>query len=879
MQPDSVAHYRIGTKLGEGGMGAVYRGTDTRLNREVAVKLLPDAFAADADRLARFTREAQLLASLNHPNIAAIYGVEDRALILELVEGPTLAERIALGPIPVDEALPIARQIAEALEYAHEKGIIHRDLKPSNVKITPEGRVKVLDFGLAKALTSEAPAGNPASSPTLTMHATAAGMIMGTAGYMSPEQAKGKPADRRADIWAFGVLLVEMLTGRALYAAETVSETLAHVLLKAPDLSGLPATLPPSVRRLIERCLERDPSLRLQHAGEARIVLLNPGAAQAVASPAPAPKRRFAALLTSVGIVAAFAAGILVTRFRRVSMPAPVRFQLPLFERANHVTLELSPDGRYIAFSAQIDGAAQLWVRPLDSVETRLLAGTEGATYPAWSPDSAFILFFADGKLKRIPVGGGPAQVICEAADARGAAWGPDGAIIFSLNGGRSGLYRTSAAGGSPVPLTRPKAGGSEYDRYPLFIPGTDRYLYLHASTDAQSSGVYLGSLKGMAPLRVLPEQTSVAYLPDTQSNGGWLLYGRDFGVLAQHFDPSSGRLTADPVQVAASVAAGGNTGKWAFSAASSGTLAVWSVAYDRRSQLIWMDREGKRLGEAVPAGVITSYALSPDEKRVAMVLASSGKRDVWIRELGGGQATRVTFHESVEGAPVWSPDGRSFLYEIRPRPVQARLYRKAADGSSKEELLGEYSTQTLPSSWSGDGKFVALSLPGLNLQGSVLLLPMAGSARRAEPYLSAGSAPGIRLAFSPDSRWTAYISPEGNENRVFVQTLPAGDAKWQVSAGAGDFPTWRRDGRELYYVGAGSKLMAVPVETGAGTFHAGTPVTLFALTQTSIYSAGYWPAADGKRFLVAVPADSAHTQPPLDIVLNWPSTLRRAAP
>jgi eukaryotic-like serine/threonine-protein kinase len=875
--PTSIAHYRITASLGEGGMGAVYRATDTRLNRDVAIKVLPEAFAADPDRLMRFTREAQVLAQLNHPNIAAIYGVEDRALILELVDGPTLAERIARGIIPVSETIDIARQIAEALEYAHDKGIVHRDLKPANIKLTADGRVKVLDFGLAKALVQDAPAGNPASSPTLTMQATAAGMIMGTAGYMSPEQAKGKTADRRADIWAFGVLLVEMLTGNSVFAGETVSETLAHVLLRPIELKGLPADLPRPVKRLIERCLDRDVSQRLQHIGEARIVLQKPGASEPEApavAPVTRPRRRMGAVLAAAAAVAAFAAGIGVTRLRPSPKPPAVHFQLPLFDRASRVHFEISPDGRYIVSAAVIDGVHRVSVRPLDSLEKRTLAGTEGATYPAVSADGAYVVFFADNKLKRVPVGGGPPQILCDAPDGRGATWGQDGVILFSPNSGRTGLYRVPATGGAPVAVTRPKPGGTEYDRYPVFIPGDQRYLYLHVAPDPNSSGIYLGSLKDSQPVRILPDATSAAYSPNTSANGGWLFFRRDLGLLAQRFDPAAGRLSGDPLQVSETVTASGNTGKWAFSASATGTLAFRAGVGSLTGELAWVDRSGNIVGKGLSTPGAESFALSPDEKRLAIVINSNGKHDVWLRDLGGGQPARLTFQESVENPVVWSPDGRSIAYEVRPTPVESRVYRKAVDGSSKEELLAEFHTQSLPSAWSRDGRFLAIGRNSLSSVHSILLLPMDGSRPRTPmPYTKAENSGNGWLTFSPDSRWAAYGAADRSESRVFVQKLPATDARWQVSAVVGDYPVWRRDGRELYYIASDGKLMAVPVETSGDTFHAGTPTPLFEVGRSTAVHGNYAVSADGRRFLMAKRSELTEETAPLDVILNWPVT------
>jgi Tol biopolymer transport system component len=875
MSPHStIAHYRIISKLGEGGMGEVYRATDTKLNREVAIKVIPTAMAEDPDRMARFEREAQVLASLNHPNIAAIYGVEERALVLELVEGPTLAERIAQGPIPIEEAVPIARQIAEALEYAHEKAIIHRDLKPANIKISPEGRAKVLDFGRAKALASDAPAADPASSPTLTMRATMAGMILGTAGYMSPEQAKGKPADRRADIWAFGILLAEMLTGRPMYTGETGSEVLAAVIMKEP---AIPGSAPAHIRQLLRRCLDRDPTRRLQAIGEARIALEGPTPPD-VPQTAPATNARRAPILPwAIAALALIAAGWSLTRPRSTVAPPVVRFQLNLFDKAVQPQFEVSPDGRYLAMSAVIDGPRRLWVRALDSTELRAVAGTDGATYPTWSPDSRSLAFFAQGKLKKIAASGGAAQALCDAADGRGVAWGSDGTLVFSP--GDSGqLFRISSSGGTPAAISKPPAAGQRaYDRYPSFVADSRRFLFLRATGVPETSGVYLGSLDGMAPVRILPEQTNAYFTADPSSGRGWIVSRRESSVVAQAFDPSRSRLSGEPVQLAASVGTAGNTSRGAFSVSVTGTLAVWPNQESGDRQLVWVDRAGHRLSAVTQPFPIVYFAFSTDEKRIAMILANrqgSGIGDVWIQELDRGAPSRFTFSGHADGRPLWSPDGRTIAYGERPSAVQSRIYRKPADGSSREELLAEAAYQMVLRDWSPDGKYALYSMRPGAVQMDLFLLPMGGSAGTARKPVGYQNSPAneSRGAFSPDSRWVAFTSDESGESRVYVQAVPASGPKWPVSAGAGDSGAWRRDGRELYYLASDRKLMAVPVETGPGGFHAGVPRALFETPAQTEFQ----PSADGKRFLMRLPPEGESGVAPIEIVVNWPLSLRK---
>jgi serine/threonine-protein kinase len=535
MSPQSsIAHYRITAKLGEGGMGEVWRATDTKLNREVAIKILPDAFAQDPDRLARFTREAQVLASLNHPNIAAIYGVEERALVMELVPGPTLAERIAQGPIPLDEALPIAHQIAEALEYAHERGIVHRDLKPANIKITPEGRVKVLDFGLAKAISTEPPAGDPASSPTLTMRATMAGVILGTAAYMSPEQARGQSADKRADIWSFGVALYEMLTGRQLFTGATVSDTLAAVLRAEVDLS----TIPEPVRGVVERCLRKDARRRWRDIGDVRIAL-DEDPSTSVAAPAAARRSYWWPPAAAILALALLALGFLHFREQpqpgfQVSLLPPEKTAFTLVG-AQTGGMALSPDGRTLAFIATQEGRTLLWVQRLDSLTARPLPGTDGAYRPFWSPDNRFVGFFAANQLKKIEVAGGPPQVICDATLGRGGTWNGADTIVFS--GSDRTLHRVPAAGGQPVKLTALDPSRQENAHYwPEFLPDGKHFLFLSRSGLTGKSAIYVGSVDDKPGtgrrIEVLKATANVRYVPPPAGTGwtgraGWLMFLR----------------------------------------------------------------------------------------------------------------------------------------------------------------------------------------------------------------------------------------------------------------------------------------------------------------------------------------------------------------
>jgi Tol biopolymer transport system component len=872
---ESIAHYRMIAKIGEGGMGEVYRALDTKLGREVAIKIIPETFARDADRMMRFAREARVLASLNHPHIAAIYGVEERALVMELVEGPTLAERIAHGPVPIEEALAMARQIGEALEYAHEKGIVHRDLKPANIKLTVDGQAKVLDFGLAKALANEPVSGDdPADSPTLTMRATQAGVIMGTAAYMSPEQARGKTVDKRADIWAFGVVLYEMLTGTRLFDGETVSDTLAHVLTKEPDWDRAPA----KTRRLLRECLAKDPKKRLRDIGDGWRLL-----GEAPAESPSNSKLPWAA--TAVAILAA--AGLAVMHFRETpQQPVPMRFQIPAPEKANfrNYGMALSPDGRRLAFIASgPDGRAMLWVRPLDSLAAQALPGTEGAMFvPFWSPDSRFIGFSVGAKLNKIEASGGPPQMLCEAPDLIiGGSWSRDGVIIF---GNPSGLFRVPQAGGVATQLGTANASQGEYSVLrPWFLPDGQHFLCVTNARQAEDSAVYLGTLDGKERKRLVGARQAAAYAPPAAgSENGHLLFLRAGTLMAQPLDPKRFELAGEPFPVAEQVGSMLQYGYFAVSA--NGVLAYRSGASQGLLQLVWFDRAGKSLGTLGPSGsYVGSLALSPDGKRVALdEMDQAGKRDIWVLDVARAVPTRFTF-EGQDGGPVWSPDGRRLLF-ASTRGNASDIYQKDSSGSGTEELLLKSGR---PEDWSPDGRYLLYSVYDLKTKTDLWILPVPGGtpeSPKPRPYLETPSSEG-QGRFSPDGHWVAYMSDQSGpgQYQVYVQSFPAGSGKFQVSTGVGGTqPRWRRDGKELFYLSVDGKIMAVDVKT-TPTFEAGTPKALFdpqilGSRNFAFSRYDYDVAADGKRFLVisvsTTPESSAAA--PITVVVNWLAALKR---
>jgi len=683
-----VGPYEIVELLGAGGMGEVYRARDPRLGREVALKVLLAAFARDAERMARFEREAQVLASLDHPNIAPLYGVEEsdgvRALVMQLVEGPTLAQRIAAGPLALEEALPIARQIAEALEAAHEKGVVHRDLKPANVKVTPQGVVKVLDFGLAKALDDDRSGAEAGQSPTLSLAPTRAGVILGTAGYMSPEQVRGIPVDRRADIWSFGVVLFEMLAGKPLYGGANASDILAAVLMRDPDWSALPANTPPGLRALLGRCLERERRNRLQAIGEVRIAIdAGFAAAPAAERPAPPPAatpRRAPWIVAAAAVLAAL--GLAVVHFREAPPAAErvLRYALDPPEKASVQSFSVSPDGRYLAAAAAVEGKRRLWIRPLDALEFQPLPGTDDAGYPFWSPDSRYIGFFTPDKVKKIAVGGGPAQSLCDARSGRAGTWSRDNVIVFDGEG--DGLFRVAAAGGVPSPAVQPEAGAHLHR--PVFLPDGRRLLYLvHGS---RQMGVHLATLDSGEKRKLVGEDTDAAYAPAAPgARYGHLLFVRESTLMAQPVDPSSLQATGEPFPLAEHVGAGGPGADSSFSISRDGVL-VYLAGGAQGRQLAWFDRSGKRLGAAVSRAQ-GDFSLSPDGKRIALVRAASGGSDLWLHEIERATETRFTFHASVNYRPIWSPDGARIVFSSN-RGGTYDLYVKSASGAGQEELL-----------------------------------------------------------------------------------------------------------------------------------------------------------------------------------------------
>ena len=929
--------YEIESPLGAGGMGEVYRARDSRVDRAVALKVLPEELFGSEERRARFEREARMLASLNHPGIATLYSFEEtpgspassggaaatrHLLVMELVEGKGLDQKISSGRIPPEEALSLARQIAEALEAAHEKGIVHRDLKPANVKVTPEGRVKVLDFGLAKALEGDSPdekSGGQTQSPTLTARATAAGVILGTAAYMSPEQARGKPVDKRADVWAFGCVLYEMLTGKRAFDGETVTDVLAAVLTREPNWSALPAGAPEKVREILRKCLRRDPKLRLRDIGDARLDLEEieaaPWSAAAsspfeensqTASPGPTAgrsdvtrvsrgSRASFSLVLPWALAAAFAAvaGALALRARAPQAPAAASLTSELLppEGWNLDPLNgppvLSPDGTRIAFVVSDGKKNLLCVRSLATGETRLLAGTETGRNPFWSPDGRVIAFMGQTTgLATVSAAGGPVEFVANSGPGRGGTWGADGAMLYSP-ALLSGVYRVETARKERVAVTTlDESRGETAHQWPQFLPDGRHFLFVVQRVDAQTrrneTELCVQAVGEKERKVLLKAATRAVYVP------GHLLYTWNGALMAQAFDAERLETMGEPFTVAPHVQYLADGGTGIFSASAGGLLVYAPGGTIGNSQLVVYDRSGKVLRSVSETGNFWTPQVSPDGKLVAaeVIDGVSSNRDIWTFDAAGPEPpVRRTFDPGEDYTPVFSPDGKRFAWSAFRKGVWA-IYEKSLAGSDEERLVARAAPSgpaaradaaafLAPGSkfltaWSPDGTLIAFNGSTAETQDDMWVVSVADGKPREILKTPASERD---TCFSPDGRWIAYMSGETGRQEVYVRAFAGTGGKWQVSTAGGYAPRWSRDGRELFYIGPGGRLMGVPVKAGA-TFEKGAPVELFTLAvrRTNIPQYDVFP--DGRAFVANVVV-TEKSQAPLTLVQGWLNRVR----
>jgi eukaryotic-like serine/threonine-protein kinase len=900
----------VTAQIGVGGMGEVYRATDTNLKRSVAIKVLPDSVATDAERLARFQREAEVLASLNHPNIAAIYGLERSggmtALVLELVEGPTVADRIAQGAIPVDEALSIVKQIAEALEAAHERGIIHRDLKPANIKAHNDGTVKVLDFGLAKALAPEpwsATAVNVLPSPTITSPAamTGAGILLGTAAYMSPEQARGRPADKRSDVWSFGCVLYEMLTGRRAFDGDDVTETIAAVVRDQPDWTLLPPGVPEHVRLLLKKCLEKDRRTRLSDIAVARFLLAESLPSTAASTGSPRSRRLLPAIaaMAALGVAMVAVGAWLGARFTSRQAPSPVRFvlapqEVPLFLQGFDRDIVISPDGSDIVYRSTTGsaGGSVFAVRGINDLTPRVLGGTGGRD-PFMSPDGRWLGYFANGELRKMPMTGGPPIAIARFVRLlRGVHWGPDDRIVFGVVDRDTGLQSISASGGDPRSLTTPEREKGELGHYyPFTMPDGKAVLFTIGRGPTTSDIAVLDLETGRYKTLLRGGSAAVFVEP------GYLVYASGATLQAVRFDPRRLEVSGDPMPVIDQVM-NTSVGNANFSVARNGTLvyvagggALTQNVFPR--SLVWVDRRGIETPIKAPPRTYGVARLSPDGTRVAVDIRSP-EPDIWVWDLAHETLTPLNSDPAFDLAPVWTPDSRRIIWSSSRGGGNPNLYVQSADGTGPVERLTTNDFAQFATAVTPDGSRVILITPnavsGIGSLAAVDMFTAPIDARGQPPGpLLQSSAQKLAADVSPDGKWLAYQSDESGRREVFVRPFPNVDAaRRQISSEGGTRPAWSRKGDELFYLDGNGQLTAVRFQASGTTFIPGKPVRVLngkyvAGSTTRGYDLrSYDVSADGQRFLMLKETAGASASAPLPtmtVIVNWIEELKARVP
>jgi serine/threonine protein kinase len=862
-------------------MGEVYRARDTRLGRDVAIKVLPSSLSADTDRLHRFEQEACAAGALNHPNILVIHHIDthDGApyIVSELLEGQTLRKRMSGASMAQRRVIDYASQIAQGLAAAHEKGIVHRDLKPENVFVTNDGRVKILDFGLAK-LTQADGTQSQTEIPTRRVD-TNPGVVMGTVGYMSPEQVRGKKVDHRCDIFSFGAILYEMLSGRRAFHGESPADTMSAILREdPPELSETNHQVSPALERLVNHCLEKDPEARFHSARDLAFAIealsgSAPTSSQTLAT-TTLPRRSMKARELTAWIVAIIAiliaaVALIIPYFHRPSAEThAIRFTIPAPENVSLTNfIALSPDGLRLTFTGRDrTGKNLLWVRPLDAFDAQPLPDTTDAAYPFWSPDGHFIGFFAQGKLKKIDVSGGRPQTLCDAASGVGGTWNSDNVIVFTPST-REALYRVSADGGTPTPVTAlDNSRGETSHRQPYFLPDGGHFLFLGFNRQSDNH-LYVGSLDSKETKSLSTIHNNAAYAAP-----GYLIFRREDRLMAQAFDPTSLQLNGDPFPIGEQlIYIPGPVGFTSFSV-SSNSMLVYRSGSMAGSDLGWFDRAGKPLGLLRPRETFVNLSISPDGKRVAYSVGGSSSRDLWLLELGKDLPSRFTFGPANNWLPIWSPDGSRIVFASnRDGPID--LYQKSANGAGGEEVLLKSTEDKLPTDWSSDGQFILYDVIDPKTRGDLWILPLSGD-RKPFPYLQTQFTE-RHGQFSPDGHWIAYSSDVSGQFEIYVQSFPVAGGAHRVSNNTGMQPRWRRDGKELFYISADRKLMAVNVNAGPSTFESGEPKPLFDTRITVLEGRNIYAITnDGKRFLINSGESPFGAQ--LNVVMNWTADLKK---